>query len=240
MAQDIAPAEPFRCLVTEPIAAGNAAVRETVVRARPQDDLTLADTRRGYHALAVTLHDRYFDPSRWYDYASTRGVILLSGIERTVVGRHLLLINFPSSILGVHTFRGLEAARAETPDGLVVAPHPYYPIRTAIGQSLDQVAPLIDAIEINAMYTKRLDFNRRAATWARSQGKPMVGNSDLHLLEQMGTTYSLVDAAPDPNAICDAIRNGHVTVESSPLTELRAVSIFSRMLWGGARGRLGL
>ena len=90
------------------------------------------------------------------------------------------------------------------------------------------------------MYTKRLDFNRRAATWARSQGKPMVGNSDLHLLEQMGTTYSLVDAAPDPNAICDAIRNGRVTVESSPLTELQAVSIFSRMLWGGARGRLGM
>lgn len=51
MAQDIAPAEPFRCLVTEPIAAGNAALGETVVRARPQDDLTLADTRRGYHAL---------------------------------------------------------------------------------------------------------------------------------------------------------------------------------------------
>ncbi len=194
----------------------------------------------GYHALAVTLHDRYFDPSKWHDYASTRGVVLLSGIERTVVGRHLLLINFPSSIIGVHTFRGLEAARAETPNGLVVAPHPYYPSRTAIGQSLDQVAPLIDAIEINAMYTKRLDFNRRAATWARSQGKPMVGNSDVHLLEQMGTTYSLVDAAPDPNAICDAIRNGRVTVESSPLTELQAVSIFSRMLWGGARGRLGV
>ena len=90
------------------------------------------------------------------------------------------------------------------------------------------------------MYTKRLNFNRRAADWARAHGKPLVGNSDLHLLEQMGTTYSLVDAAPDPHAICDAIRNGRVTVESSPLTELRAASIFSRMLVGGLRGRLGL
>jgi predicted metal-dependent phosphoesterase TrpH len=193
----------------------------------------------GYHALAVTLHDRYFDPHKWQDYATERGVVLLSGIERTVSGRHLLLINFPSTIIGVHTFRGLEVARAETPGGLVVAPHPYYPTSTGLGQSLDQHAPLIDAIEINAMYTKRLNFNRRAAGWARAHGKPLVGTSDLHLLEQMGTTYSLVDATADPHAICDAIRNGRVTVESSPLTELQAVSIFSRMLLGGVRGRLG-
>lgn len=194
----------------------------------------------GYHALAVTLHDRYFDPHKWRDYATERGVVLLSGIERTVSGRHLLLINFPSTIISVHTFRGLEVARVETPGGLVVAPHPYYPTRTGLGPSLDQHAPLIDAIEINAMYTKRLNFNRRAADWARAHGKPLVGNSDLHLLEQMGTTYSLVDAAPDPQAICDAIRNGAVTVESSPLTELRAASIFSRMLVGGLRGRIGV
>ena len=196
--------------------------------------------RLGYHALAVTLHDRYFDPYKWHDYAAARGVLLLSGIERTVSGRHMLLINFPSSVIGVHTFKGLEVARTETPGGLVVAPHPYYPIRSSIGQSLDEHASVVDAIEINAMYTKRLNFNRRAADWARANGKPMVGNSDLHLLEQMGTTYSLVDAVPQPDAICDAIRNGRVTVESSPLTERRAASIFSRMLLGGLRGRVGI
>src|SRR5262245_40677825 len=196
--------------------------------------------RLGYHALAVTLHDRYFDPHKWQDYAAERGVVLLSGIERTVSGRHLLLVNFPSTIIGVHTFRGLEAARSETPGGLVVAPHPYYPTSTGLGPTLDQHARLIDAIEINAMYTKRLNFNRRSADWARAYGKPLVGNSDLHLLEQMGTTYSLVDATPDPQDICEAIRNGRVTVESSPLTELRAASIFGRMVVGGLRGRLGV
>ncbi len=55
----------------------------------------------------------------------------------------------------------------------------------------------------------------------------------------MGTTYSLVDAAPDPDAICAAIRSGRVTVESTPLSELRAMSIFSRMVLGGLRGRIG-
>ena len=58
----------------------------------------------GYHALAVTLHDRFFDPSTWNAHAETRGVVLLSGIERTIGGRHVLLINFPASIAGVGSF----------------------------------------------------------------------------------------------------------------------------------------
>ena len=33
-------------------------------------------------------------------------------------------------------------------------------------------------------------------------------------------------------------RAGRVTVTTTPLSEFRAASIFSRMLWGGARGRL--
>jgi predicted metal-dependent phosphoesterase TrpH len=194
--------------------------------------------RLGYHALAVTLHDRYFDPEPWAAYARPRGIVLISGIERTIAGRHLLLINFPPSIASVRTFEALEAAKAASDSALVIAPHPFYPTRTGLGPLLDRLGSLVDAIEVNAMYTKRLDFNRRAVTWARTNGKPTVGNTDLHLLEQMGTTYSMVDATPEPAAICQAIRAGRVTVTTTPLSEFRAASIFSRMLWGGARGRL--
>jgi hypothetical protein len=87
------------------------------------------------------------------------------------------------------------------------------------------------------MHTRWLDFNRAAVRWARAHGKPLVGNTDLHVLDQMGTTYSLVDAAPDPDAICEAIRAGRVEVRSTPLTSLEAGWLFGRMLAGGARGR---
>ena len=50
------------------------------------------------------------------------------------------------------------------------------------------------------MHTRALDFNRRAVAWARANGKPLVGNTDLHLLGQMGSTYSMVDAEPDADA----------------------------------------
>ena len=80
------------------------------------------------------------------------------------------------------------------------------------------------------MYARSANFNRAAERWARAHGKPVVGNGDVHRLEQLGTTYSLVDAAPSPDAICEAIRQGRVQVSSTPLPLLRAVWIFAKIL----------
>jgi len=191
----------------------------------------------GYGALAVTLHDRYFDPAPHASYARERGIVLLRGIERTIARRHVLLVNFPPECASVKTFEEIAALKART-SGLVVAPHPFYPTISALGRQLDVYTGLFDAVEVNAMFTRLIDFNSRARSWAREHGKPLVGNTDLHLLEQMGTTYSLVDAPPDPDAICQAIREGRVEVRSQPLSTFRAGSTFVRMAIGGAIGRL--
>jgi len=65
-------------------------------------------------------------------------------------------------------------------------------------------------VERNAMFTRSVDFNRRAERWAARCGKPVVGNCDVHRLRQLGTTYSLVDALHDADAICEAIAAGPV------------------------------
>jgi predicted metal-dependent phosphoesterase TrpH len=191
----------------------------------------------GYGALAVTLHDRYFDPAPYAEYARKRGLVLLPGIERTIDHRHVLLVNFPSESASLTTFEGIAELKART-TGLVVAPHPFYPTFSALGGLLDAHAGLFDAVEVNAMFTGLIDFNARAIRWARAHNKPMVGNTDLHLLDQMGTTYSLVDAPPEPEAICQAIRDGRVEVRSEPLSTFRAGSTFLRMAVGGAVGRV--
>jgi predicted metal-dependent phosphoesterase TrpH len=191
----------------------------------------------GYGALAVTLHDRYFDPAADAGYARERGIVLMRGIEKTIGRHHILLINFPPACADVDTFDDLARLRQQYGDGLVVAPHPFYPIPSALRRALEDRPALFDAVEINAMYTRALDFNRRAASWARMHGKPLVGNTDLHLLEQMGTTYSLVDAEPHPDAICAAIRAGRVEVRTTPLSTVRAGALFTRMCWGGIEGR---
>jgi predicted metal-dependent phosphoesterase TrpH len=189
----------------------------------------------GYGALAITLHDRYFDPAPYAPYARERGVVLLSGVERTLERRHILLINFPKESADVRSFADLAALKRRS-NGLVVAPHPFYPLASALRSVLDRERALIDAVEVNAMFIRALDFNRRALAWAKRHNVPLVGNTDLHMLEQMGTTYSLVDAPPDADAICEAIRQGRVEVRREPLPAVRAAWLFSRMVLNGLRG----
>ena len=181
----------------------------------------------GYDALAVTLHEQQLDVERFDSYAAERGVVLIPGVERTIEGRHVLLLNFKSGAGDVRTFRDLARLKSRQP-GLVVAPHAFFPAPVCLGRDLERHPDLFDAVERNAMFTQSVDFNRRAERWAARYGKPVVGNCDVHRLWQLGTTYSLVDAPPDADAICDAIAAGRVLVESRPLewTEVARVIAF--------------
>lgn len=192
----------------------------------------------GYQALAVTLHDRYYDPAADRAYAAARGLVLIAGIERTIERRHVLLLNYPEACASVSTFAQLAALRRDHPEGLAIVPHAFYPITSAMQSLLDRHDDLIDAVEVNAMFTPWIDFNGRARAWARRRGKPIVGNTDLHLLDQLGTTWTLVDAVPEPDAICQAIREGRTEVRATPLPTARAGWIFGRMLARGAIGRV--
>jgi len=187
----------------------------------------------GYGALAITLHNRWTDPAPLAAYAHARGVTMLSGIERNIGRKHLLLINGPREAERLRTFDDVIAFKAQT-GALVVAPHPFYPIGSAVGRILDERPHLVDAIEINSMHVRGIDFNRRAGEWATRHGKPLVGNTDLHLLTQLGTTYSLVDCDQrTPDAICNAIRAGRVQVVANALSWPRAALLFTAMLLGG-------
>jgi predicted metal-dependent phosphoesterase TrpH len=183
----------------------------------------------GYDALAITLHDRQLDVRPYAGYAAERGMVLIPGIERTLEGRHVLLLNFSRRCEEVESFQDLAALRASEPGGLVVAPHPFFPVH-GIGGRMSEYPDLFDAVEFNAMYTTTLNFNDRGARWAREYRKPIVGNGDIHRLEQLGTTYSLVDAERDPGSICAAIAAGRVQLKTNPLTWPVAVRIFTSII----------
>ncbi len=184
----------------------------------------------GYDALAVTLHDRQLDVRPLETYAMERGVVLIPGIERTVEGRHVLLLNFDRGAEEVQTFEDVRRLKASGP-GIVIAPHPFFPAGMSLLGCMNTYADLFDAVEYNAMYTSSLNFNRFAERWARRHGKPMVGNGDVHRLEQFGSTYSLVDAEPNASAICGAIAAGRVTMVSQPLPWATAVGVMGSLYW---------
>jgi predicted metal-dependent phosphoesterase TrpH len=206
----------------------------------PQDRIAYSTTdlidraaALGYDALAVTLHDRQLDLEPFRAHAEQRGIILIPGIERTIEGKHVLLLNFQSGAESVRTFDDLAALKRRE-HGLVVAPHPFFPGSSPLRGQLTRHAHLFDAVEYNAMFTRAVNFNRIGEWWAREHGKPMVGNGDVHLLEQLGSTYSLVDAERCPDAICDAVARGHVKVVATPHSAIRAAWLFTRLTVGTA------
>ncbi|HZW73918.1 MAG TPA: PHP-associated domain-containing protein, partial [Caldimonas sp.] len=137
----------------------------------------------------------------------------------------------------VRTFADLARLKAREP-GLVIAPHAFYPASSCLRRQLDRHADLFDAVEYNAMFTVSLNFNRLAVAWASARGKPMVGNGDVHRLRQLGTTWSLVDAPADADAICAAIAAGRVRVDASPLAWRDAAGIMVDLLaWPPPAGR---
>jgi predicted metal-dependent phosphoesterase TrpH len=202
-------------------------------------DLVEHAIRLGYHALAVTLHNRQLDMTNDIAWARERGFVLIRGIERTVEGKHILLINFPAqATLRVRRFDDIPRLKDAHPEGLVVVPHAFYPVGSAMGARLDQHACWVDAVEVNSLYMRYLNFNERAMSWARANAKPLVGNTDLHHLQQMGTTFTLVDAEPDAAAICRAIRAGRVELRTRPLHPVKAAWFFGWMTLGGMLARM--
>ena len=183
----------------------------------------------GFDCLAITLHDRRLDPAPFRAYAAARGIVLIPGIERTIEGRHVLLLNYSDAAERIESFEDL-ARLKEREHGLVIAPHPFFPAGSALRDLLSRHAHLFDAVEWNAMFTHRVNFNIPAQRWARRHGKPLVGNGDVHRLEQLGTTYSLVDADADPGAICDAIAAGRVEVVATPHTFVRAAWLMADLV----------
>ena len=204
------------------------------------EDVILHDARTlidraaatGFDALAITLHNRQFADPGVFDYARDRAITLLPGVEQSIEGRHVLLINFPQGADEVRTFDALAALKRGS-NGIVIAPHAFFPHRSCLGSCLETHANLFDAVEWSYFWTRGVNFNAQASRWARKHGKTLVGNSDLHDLRQLGVTYSHVSAARDPDAICEAIREGHVTVQTGPVPVLKLAQVLSGMAYRG-------
>jgi predicted metal-dependent phosphoesterase TrpH len=188
---------------------------------------------RGYGALAITLHDSQLECERLRAQARDRGIILIRGIERTIEGSHVLLLNFPARVsTSIGSFAELAEARRRT-RGLVIAPHPFFPGRSCLHSALDDHAELFDAVEWSYFWTREVDFNTRAAAWAAEHGLPVIGSSDMHDIRQLGRTFTLIDAPDDADAICEAVREGRIALRTQPVPYPELSAVYSGLMIRG-------
>jgi len=193
----------------------------------------------GFDALALTFHDHDFRDATVKAYARERGIVLVPGVERTIEGRHVVLLNFAERTDHVRTFQDLAELRRESHSGLVLAAHPYFPDRSCLQWRLERHADLFDAVEWSYFWTHGLNFNAKAARFAARHGKPLLASSDLHDIRQLGRTYSLVFADPNPDAICTAIREGRVSIQTSPVPKLELARVLGGMFRRGRKALVG-
>lgn len=119
-------------------------------------------------------------------------------------------------------------------DGLFLLQHPFDPMRKGLGERSWEVTP--DIVEVFNARTRLNGANRDARELAEEKGLPMVACSDAHTLGEFGGAYTEVPAfdASDPSALLDAVQEGRLVGNTSPVW----VSVHS-MVTKGLR-KLGL
>jgi len=171
----------------------------------------------GLDALAITWHRRICDNAEAAAYAKERGLLLISGIEADMDHRqHLLVLNLAEGDLPpTPSWAQVRALRARKPEVFVIAPHPFYPHPSCVGNRLTEHVDCIDAVEWCSIHVNwvpsRVNPNLRAERWARQHGKHMIACSDAHSLNAIGKNASTVEAeALTPDALFAGISAGQV------------------------------
>jgi predicted metal-dependent phosphoesterase TrpH len=161
-----------------------------------------------------------------FSYAKERDILLIPGMEMTIQRRHVLVL-IPSVHKPCPDIPSLSKLRR--PETLIIAPHPYFPGTTSLNGYLLKHLNLFDALEYSHFYSQMINFNQKAGEISQSFGLPLVGTSDAHFLSQLGSTYSLIHAEKNLEAIFAGIRQNMVKVISRPLKPLEMGLIATRL-----------
>lgn len=195
----------------------------------PLPDIARAFRRRRYDVVLMSEHDRSFDQQRWADYqqackmASTDDILLVPGIEYEDADNvvHTPVWGDGVAFLGAGrpTLELLRLAHAE--GAVAVLAHPWR--RNAVDRYQPDWAPLLSAVEIWNRKYDGLAPHREARTLVSRDGLSPFVSLDFHNRRQFfPLAMSVVlDQAPSPGSLAEAIRRGRCQPEFLGVPALR-------------------
>jgi predicted metal-dependent phosphoesterase TrpH len=154
--------------------------------------------RTGLDVIAITDHERIDAALAARSMAAARGLRfeVVVGEEVTTRGGHLLALFIEAPIRPLRSLRDTVLAIHDQ-DGIAVPAHPLvpYPLCAqgwALRRLLDDPDPRarFDALEVFNPTTIGRPGHARALAFAAEHGLPMLGDSDAHAAEQIGTGWS--------------------------------------------------
>jgi predicted metal-dependent phosphoesterase TrpH len=151
---------------------------------RPEEILAAA-LRRGIDRLAITDHNAIDGARRLHALDPER--IVIGEEVKTREGVDIIGL-FLRELIPAGTPARETCERIHEQGGVVYMPHPFDRRRAGGGKLLDELAELIDVVEVhNARTSARL--NRQAEAWSRRRGTLMGAGSDAHTPAEIGRGY---------------------------------------------------
>ncbi|MCX8146900.1 MAG: PHP domain-containing protein [Candidatus Woesearchaeota archaeon] len=185
-------------------------------------------SKHGYEVISITNHNMLTYSKKLRNYAKSKGVLLVPGVERTIEGKDVLLLNINKELINkINTFADLEKYKEE--GILVIAPHPFYPDPKSLHSKLIKNINLFDAIEFSHFYIRWWTFNKKAEKTAKKYNLPLIGTSDCHMFGQVGSTYTLIDSEKNTESLFEAIRKKKSKIVTKPLPLLKAIKILFKV-----------
>lgn len=195
--------------------------------------------KQKFDVLAITCHNFLYQNEELKKSAQKKGLILIFGIEKDIENKHVLLYNLtPEEAENIKTFVDLRDARIKNKKLFTIAAHPPYLGASCLRDKIYQYTGLFDAWEHSFLHTRSYNPNQKMLKRAKELDKPVVGNSDVHLLKDLGRTYTLIDAEKTEQAIFQAIEENKVQVVTKPLPIWEFIRITLRAFWSGIRHKI--
>ncbi len=105
--------------------------------------------------------------------------------------------------------------------GLVYVPHPFETVRKGVTRdNLDEAATLIDIVEIHNGRAWAQNFSPKAATWAKTNGKPGASSSDAHGSKGLGYSYSITSEKIGRGSLTDLLKMTSLAHRRAPIYSL--------------------
>lgn len=184
--------------------------------------------RKNIKIISITLHNKVLENKEIDNYAKKKGITLIKGVERTIQGKHILIYGLSDKeSQKIKNFDDLRKLKRKK-DILVIAPHPYYPniiVKTCLKENVEKHEDIIDALEVQQLYTRMYNPNKKAIKIAKKLGKGIIANSDTHKIEYFGTHYTELNLQKKytQKDIFKAIRENKTEIKTKPLTILQTI-----------------
>ena len=210
--------------------------RSAVARHRPKEGRLRIDM----HMHTQASFDCLTDPRRLIAAAAARGVQRIAITDHNRVSTALEMAEaYPDSVIPgeeVKTKEGIDViglyleeeipkgtparevcSRVKDQGGLVYLPHPYARGKGGSGRYAEELAPLVDIVEVFNARLHPGSLNEPGEELAARWSKPRGAGSDAHMLGEVGGAWVEVDQHPnEPAAFLTALEHAQVRGVTTP------------------------